>query len=306
MIDVSIIIVNYNTKELLKSCINSIYAQTKEVTYEIIISDNGSKDGSIEMLKETFPEVKLIENNKNLGFGTANNRALEIAQGKYIFYLNSDTILLNNAIKLFFDYFNLNDDGNLGAIGAMLLNPDNTFTYSGGAFPIIKTEIINLIKQNIGNVYLTLGTILRFKNMHKKHVFNEIYGNVEYITGAALFLKNNNYAKFDEDFFLYYEDTYLQIKLNNANLRREIIQGPKIIHLNGGSVEEKMSIYRKASFSRINYEFSRIKYLRKLNTKNTFSNRCAINFCKFLILLSWSNPFLIRKTHKYFKTIKSL
>ena len=306
MIDVSVIIVNYNTNELLKNCLTSIYSQTKDLTFEIIISDNGSKDGSIEMLKENFPDVKLIENNKNLGFGAANNRALEIAQGKYIFYLNSDTILLNNAIKLFLDYFNSNDDGNLGAIGAMLLNPDNTFTYSGGDFPIIKTEIINLIKQNIGNVYLTLGTILRFKNMHKKHCFDAVYGNVEYITGAALFLKNNEFAKYDEDFFLYYEDTYLQIKMEKANLKRVIIKGPQIIHLNGGSVNEKMTIYRKASFSRINYEFSRIKYFRKILPENSFSSNFKINICKFLILFSWCNPFLIGKTHKYFKTIINL
>ena len=305
MLDVSIIIVNYNTNELLKNCINSIYSQTKEISYEIIVSDNGSSDGSQEMLKTIFPEVKLIQNNTNLGFGAANNRALETAQGEFIFYLNSDTILLNNAIKLYYDYFKSHDDGKLGAIGGMLLNSDLTYTYSGGNFPILKTEIRNLIKQNIGTIYLTLGTLFKFKNMHKKHIFEEIYGDVEYITGAALFLKNNEYAKFDEDFFLYYEDTYLQIKMQNANQKRVIIEGPRIIHLNGGSVSEKMSIYRKASFSRLHYEFSRIKYLRKIS-KNSFTEKLGIKFCKFLILLSWSNPFIFRKTHPYFKTIRDL
>ena len=101
--DVSIIIVNYNTKDLIKNCIDSIYEQTKDIKFEIIVSDNGSVDGSIEMIKSEFPNVILIENNANLGFGTANNRGLKIAKGKYIFYLNSDTVLLNNAVKLYPD-----------------------------------------------------------------------------------------------------------------------------------------------------------------------------------------------------------
>ena len=103
--DVSIIIVNYNTKKLIKNCINSIYKHTKDVDFEIIVSDNGSVDGSVEMIKSEFPNVILIENNANLGFGAANNRGLKIAKGKYIFYLNSDTVLLNNAVKYFFDYW---------------------------------------------------------------------------------------------------------------------------------------------------------------------------------------------------------
>ena len=102
--DVSVIIVNYNTKELTRNCLKSVFEKTKGVNFEVIVSDNGSTDGSIEMIKSEFPEVILIENNANLGFGAANNRALKIARGKYVFYLNSDTLLLNNAVKIFFDY----------------------------------------------------------------------------------------------------------------------------------------------------------------------------------------------------------
>ena len=121
--DVSIIIVNYNTKQLLKDCLNSIYEHTENISFEVIVSDNGSKDGSIEMLKAEFPQVILIENNANLGFGKANNKGLAIAKGKYIFYLNSDTILLNNAVKLFFDYFEENGKKeNIGALGCNLLD----------------------------------------------------------------------------------------------------------------------------------------------------------------------------------------
>ena len=105
--DVSIIIVSYNTKSLIKNCINSIYKYTKDISFEIIVSDNGSIDGSVEMIKRDFPSVILIENNENLGFGAANNKGLALAKGKYILYLNSDTILLNNSVKFFYDYCNI-------------------------------------------------------------------------------------------------------------------------------------------------------------------------------------------------------
>ena len=87
--DVSIIIVNYNTRELLRDCLISIYKHTTEINFEVIVSDNGSVDGSIEMLKQDFPQVVLIENNANLGFGRANNRGLAIAKGKCIVYRDS-------------------------------------------------------------------------------------------------------------------------------------------------------------------------------------------------------------------------
>ena len=302
----SIIIVNYNTRDFLKNCLNSIIEQTHDIEYEIIVSDNGSTDGSIEMLAKDFPAVHVIANNQNLGFGAANNRAFDIAKGKYIFYLNSDTILLNNAPKIFYDYFEEHQNENLGAIGGMLLDSNKRFIHSGGNFPLYKATIKDLILLNIGNIYLTLGTILHFKNMHKNHFSQELYGPVDFITGADLFVKNDEYARYDEDFFLYYEDTFLQYKMSKAGLERRIIEGPQIIHLCGGSVGQGMSIYRKASLSRINFEFSRIKFLRKITDKPNIVSNFVIGFSKFLIILAWINPFIISKTKKYIKELLKL
>lgn len=83
--DVSIIIVNYNTKDLTCNCLKSVFEQTEDIDFEVIVSDNGSTDGSVEMIKTEFPQVVLIENRVNLGFGAANNRGLKLAKGKYIF-----------------------------------------------------------------------------------------------------------------------------------------------------------------------------------------------------------------------------
>ena len=107
--DVSVIIVNYNTVELTKQCILSIYNQTKDVNFEIIVVDNNSEDNSVKIIENNFPQVILINNSDNIGFGRANNLGVEIAKGKYIFFLNSDTILLNNAIKIFVDYMRKNN-----------------------------------------------------------------------------------------------------------------------------------------------------------------------------------------------------
>lgn len=141
-LDVSIIIVNYNTKKLLADCLASIYEQTNDIDFEVIVSDNASVDGSIEMLKADFPQVILIENNVNLGFGAANNRGLAIAKGKYIFYLNSDTILLNNSVKIFFDYWEKNGEkDNIGALGGALFSADMKYAGYGGNFSTLNHKL---------------------------------------------------------------------------------------------------------------------------------------------------------------------
>lgn len=263
--DVSIIIVNYNTKDLLKECIDSIYEQTKEITFEIIVSDNGSSDGSIEMLKNYFPSVIIIENNANLGFGAANNRGLKIAHGKYIFYLNSDTVLLNNAVKCFFDFWEqASDKDSIGAIGANLLNENGEIIHSYGFFPSYKNEIKRLINSYIS---ILLNYLLHFfnKQIHKKsYHINAYFGDVDFITGADLFLKNDKNACFDERFFLYFEETDLQFQLSKKGLRRIIIKGPEIIHLEGASDNRrKENIDRFISFSAQQIFLSRIIYFKK-------------------------------------------
>ena len=102
--DVSIIFVNYKTKNLTINAIKSVIEQTKEIKYEIFVVDNASNDGSIEAISKEFPNLHIIKNSENKGFGAANNLAIQEAKGKYILCLNTDTILLNNAIKIMFDF----------------------------------------------------------------------------------------------------------------------------------------------------------------------------------------------------------
>lgn len=305
--DVSIIIVNYNTKELLANCLKSIYEQTKDIDFEVIVSDNGSVDGSIEMLKADFPQVVLIENNANLGFGTANNRGLTVAKGKYIFYLNSDTILLNNAVKLFFDYFEENGEKeNIGALGASLINKDGFPAISGGDFLgkdkkirvllsdqlyLIASSYFKCIKHFLFNYQLT--TI-----EHQNTVISKV-GYIECIIGADLFVRNNELARFDERFFMYCEEVDLQYQMAKLGLKRKIIAEPKIIHLEGGSSSKtSYEVLNLATFSKINDTISRIKFLKK----NKFSS-LRILILQISTSILWLNPLIFKQTHKHIKKL---
>lgn len=298
--DVSIIIVNYNTEKLLYNCLKSIFQNVKDIDFEVIISDNGSTDDSKAMVENNFPQCKFIENKKNLGFGAANNVGLKQATGKYIFYLNSDTVLLNNSVKIFFDYFESHKDENIGALGAPLLNEKLNIIHSYGQFASSKINITQLLKANILNIILSFFYIFHIspKRFKSEHTQEHYTGPVDYITGADLFLKNDSNALFDEYFFLYFEESDLQRKMISKNLTRQIIDGPRIQHLCGGSVSDDYSIKRKASFSRIQYEISRTKYEKRYN-----KSKICLFIVKFLITLNWINPFLFSKTKSYIKTI---
>lgn len=293
--DVSIIIVSYNTKDILYNCLSSIYNHTKEVVFEVIISDNGSTDGSLSMIKQNFPQAILIENNANLGFGAANNKGLEIASGKYIFYLNSDTVLLNNAVKLFYDYWeNTPENETLGALGCNLLDENLNVIHSYGTFAGYKLSFRQLINMFVSNILLSFAWIFQIKPQ-KKQKSNPFYiGPVDFITGADLFLKNNNLAKYDEQFFLYFEEADLQQRLAQQKKQRFIIDGPRIQHLCGGSVGSDFTIKRKASISRLEFELSRVRFLKKYNNKVL-----PLFGIKLTITIIWLNPLLFNSTKTY-------
>jgi GT2 family glycosyltransferase len=98
MTEVSVVVVNWNTQDILRDCLRSIYEQSGEIDLEVIVIDNASTDGSVEMVKKDFPQVTLIENSQNRGFAAANNQGIAISKGRYVLLLNSDTVVLDNAI----------------------------------------------------------------------------------------------------------------------------------------------------------------------------------------------------------------
>lgn len=298
--DVSVIIVNYNTKQLLKDCLTFIYEKTDGIDFEVIVSDNGSQDGSCEMCRECFPQVRLIENNANLGFGAANNRGLAVATGKYVFYLNSDTMLLNNAIKIFFDYFESHANENLGAIGCNLKNVNGRgYVCSYGEMKSLTSFLKMMFITMLGNTKRTIQYFFTRKKIEvtldSKAVF--YLGNVEWIIGADLFVRNDEYARFDERFFLYREEIDLQLCMSKAGLQLMIIDGPEIIHLEGGSAnsndKKSYKVFYFATKRYVEQLISQCKFYEKHENKPF-----QIFLLKIVIMLIWLNPLIVKDTYK--------
>lgn len=301
--DVSVIIVNYNTKDLIRDCINSVMENTRELNYEIIVSDNGSKDGSCEMIRSEFPDVVLIENNENLGFGTANNRGLKKANGKYIFYLNSDTILKNNAVKIFFDYFEKNGYSEcLGVLGCNLTNREEEIVLSHGYFPNFNRILIDALKANYGLWKLLIQKIFGYAlpdTSKQKIHYEKALGEVEYVNGADMFMRNDEFAKFDEKIFLYIEETDMQLHMKEQGKKRILIDGPEILHLEGQSSKNQKPHYFEelTSYSSVCNNVSRIYYC----DKNVSHIKAFI--LKILLILLWTNPLIIKYNFKYIPNI---
>lgn len=239
--DVSVIIVNYNTLELTKNTIDSVIEKTKELNYEIILVDNASIDGSVEFFEKEYKnKIVLIKNNENLGFGKANNKGAKVAKGKYIFLLNSDTLLINNAIKILFDF--MEKYKRTGICGGNLYTQELEPTHS------YREKITSPLTEF--NQYLN--PIVRIKKFFykKRNDFNYTNKNLNigYVIGADLMISKELFLKvggFDEKIFMYYEDVELCYRVKKQGLKIYNVPLAKIIHLEGKSFNFKEERYRR-------------------------------------------------------------
>ena len=281
---VSIIFVNYNTKELTKNCIDSIVRHTQDVRYEIIVVDNASTDGSREAFRADG-RVTLIESNENLGFGRANNLGMKHARGDYFFLLNTDTLLLNNALKYFLDYEK--SCAKPAVLGGWLLTADGERTRSYGIFPSIRSLAGSAIE-----VYTSHIPAIR----HLFPPFQETYSpspkEVDFVCGADMFFPRSIYdatGGFDPDFFMYYEETEWQYRMSRQDIPRILISEPRIIHYEGGGKTlTDCGVERKVRFLSLTYS-SMFKYIRKTRSYPSYAF-FRILFCALRI-----PPILLRR-----------
>lgn len=238
MVDVSIIIINYNTVELTRQCLASVYQKTFGITYEVILVDNASHDRDASELLLDFPHLKLIKSGVNLGFAGGNNLGIKEAKSDFILLLNSDTILKNNAIKISFD--KLKSSPQIGALSCKLLFLNGQVQPVAGRFPSLKREWMDFLRLNKGlsqqqRAEVYLGTEFDYKTERE----------VDWVWGAFFMFPKNILLNFQDgllpqDFFMYMEDVLWCYRIKQFGYRVLYIPHGEVYHLMGGSSSEKI------------------------------------------------------------------
>lgn len=248
--DLSIIIVNFNTKKLTLECIQSIYDSNIIHEFEIIVVDNHSSDDSVDVIKRKFPMVKLIENKDNLGFSKANNQAMFVSEGRYVLLLNSDTIVMQTTLSYIVDFMDKNKD--IGSAGCKVLLPDGTLDKAcHRGFPTPEASF-----------YYMIGLAKKFPNNQKFNSYHKSYLNmdetheIDCLVGAFMMVRRkaiDEIGLLDENFFMYGEDIDWCYRIKEANWKIYYNPTVSIVHYKGASS-------RKKPF-KIVYEFHRAMYL---------------------------------------------
>lgn len=235
-IDLSIIIVNFNTKEYIKNCLNPIFEGLNSVNVEIIVVDNNSADGSVEMLKNDFPMVKLIANDKNVGFGQANNQGVRISKGRYILLLNSDTKILPKSIDILYNFMETHSE--VGIAAPKLLNDDLSLQRSCRDFPGLWRDINKAL-----GFFKYLPNHSLFGRIHIKGWDHDKIQQVDQPQGACLIVRRDVLEGediFDKQFYMYYEEVDLCYRAKKKNWRIYFIPEAKVIHYSGKSFSKNM------------------------------------------------------------------
>lgn len=233
-IDLSIIIVNYNVKEFILNAIQSIYKAKNNLNIEIIVVDNNSSDGSPEIIKNTFPEVKVIPNKANLGFAKANNQGIKIAQGKYLLLLNPDTIVQEDTFTTLIDFLEKHPDA--GMCGCKILNPDGSLQLAcRRSYPSLWVAFTKIT--GLSNLFPKSKLFGKYNLTYLDE--NQTY-EVDAISGSFMFLRKEVIDKvkgLDEDFFMYGEDLDFCYRIKQAGYKIYYVHNTSIIHYKGESTK---------------------------------------------------------------------
>jgi len=235
-IAVSVIIVNWNVRDLLRACLQSVRTDggLPAEQVQVIVVDNDSHDGSAEMVRAEFPWVELVANQDNVGFGRANNQALPMCHGRHVLLLNPDTLVRDGALRTMVQM--LDDDPDISIIGCRLLNGDGTLQrWTGGAYPRLL---------NLANHYFFLDRLLPSSMRPMplyldRDVQHDI--DVDWVSGACMILRGDKLDNklFDPDYFMYGEDMELCHRLKTAGGRVVYTPRASIVHFQGESMKQQ-------------------------------------------------------------------
>ncbi len=285
--DLSIVIVNWNAKDYLKKCVASIYEDATNLSFEIIIVDNASSDGSVEMVKFEFPKVRLINNSSNSGFGIANNIGIKESIGRYILFLNPDTLVLPDCLKKLMGF--LDKNASAGAVGPKIINPDGSIQVSCARnTPGLWSEFFELTYFN----YL----------FPKVRLFNRQYlGTGEYdtdkevdlLSGSCMMVRRSvldEIGLFDPSFFIYGEDIDLLYRIKKAGWKVWYLYSARLVHFGGESTKQ---VPEKKVFHNLR---SKYLFLKKHFGRTKAAAYIAVVVISVIIVYLLFMPFLLMGT----------
>jgi len=276
VVDMSIVLVCWNNKAYLDPCLKSLYEGGFKSSFDVVVVDNGSTDGSQQMLAEKYPDVMLIQNEGNVGLGKASNQGIEATNGRYILLLNNDTLVNGPALDVLVEYLDAHPEA--GATAGKLLNPDGSFQSGFAPFSTLLEEF--LIVTHIGEILWT---------GYPSHGDSNEIKETGWMSSACLLVRRaalDQIGLLDEGYFIYGDEADLQYRLNKAGWKVVFLPSSSIIHFGGRSMDRwkrRKMVYRgKMMFYKKNYGFS-----------STLLLRIMFFVMSLLKLLVWCLGFLI-------------
>ncbi len=274
--DMSVVVINLNGRQLLDDCLTTLREAMPRHELEVIVTDNGSTDGSVEMVKEKFPEVKLVENGENLGFTKANNQGVEISHGRYVMLLNNDTRVLPGAFSDAVDYLDQHPD--IGASGLQLLNEDGSLQLSVRRFPSFKQALFNR--------YSLLTKLFPDNKFSRSYLMTDIkhdeIQDVDWVSGACLIIRRevlDEEGALDERFFMYSEDVDYCYRVWECGWRVTYLPFAQVYHLIGQDTKKvrfRLTLERhKSMYKFYKKHYSRSMMFLDLITMAMVSARCG-------------------------------
>lgn len=269
--DLSIVIVSWNTRDLLAKCLASIYQYPFSGAFEVLVVDNASSDDSAEMVRQDYPKVSLFANTDNVGFAKANNQAIRHCAGHYILLLNPDTELKADALDQLVGF--MEQTPRAGAAGSQLLNADGTMQISCHPELTLGREIWRL---------LHLDQVMPLAVYRQERWETDRAREVDIIQGASLILRKSALDQvgwLDEDYFIYTEEVDLCYRMKKAGWKLYWVPQSRVIHYGGQSTQQ----VPRQMFLRL-YQ-SRVLYFRKNHGRLTAASYKAVLFLAAMIRL---------------------
>jgi len=257
VVDLTVVIVSWNVRDLLRRCLRSIEAEAgmagDDLALEIVVVDNASVDGSVEMVRAEFPHVRLITNDENRGFTVANNQGLALGQGRYLLLLNPDTEVTGDALATMVR--SMDSDPEVGALGPQLRYPDGSLQSSRRRFPTFATA---LVESTV--VQEWWGDNRALRRYYMADTPDDAVQSVDWVVGACLLVRRQAYEQvggLDEGFFMYSEEMDWCRRIKDAGWLVVYLPTATVIHHEGRSSEQVVPARH------IHFQSSKVRYFRK-------------------------------------------